>query len=47
MGVNVAARTSTPDGRGGVGGVRVAVCGSIVCCVLEADAVTLDSDFTE
>jgi len=28
-------------------GVRVAACGSIVCCVLEANAVTLDGDFTE
>jgi hypothetical protein len=44
--VNVSSRTSTAE-EGGGGTVRVAACGSIVCCVLEAAAVTLDGDFTE
>jgi hypothetical protein len=44
--VNVSSRNSTAEG--GVGrGVCVAACGSIVCCVFEAAAVTLDGDFTE
>jgi hypothetical protein len=39
--LDLSSRVSIPEG------VLVAACGSIVGCVLGADAVTLDGDFTK
>jgi hypothetical protein len=39
--LDVSSRVSIPEG------VLVVACGSIVSCVLGADAVTLDGDFTK